>query len=395
MRNKENSIKGWLREERTTMLATILCPIVATVFTVLAFFRDFKWLSFSYGASSYVTFLYLLQAIFIGVTFCYIWGKKKRTTGELKKQKDNLKIYFQKEFNIGDEDNLSLDDRFDIVNGTVNKFFYGWMIVWMIWLFYYGITFIENFLGTDSCNAFLKTYNQFVFRCGSEFVCAIIVFFIYLTLNNVTIAKEYREEESSADFRLGTLFMILCMVGIGALFLHCSFFSEGKYAFSSMLLTSMAVGTFSTLAFVLMLGKLNSYYLQIPVFLNLLVYAYAIIQIFSPFSLLAEGWDNIQDNFVIMTIGNGYKCCCNTCSPTNRVAILTPQYSETIKNFLNIICVVFHFLCLVGKLSLALVLYWSAYKSRFLYFVVTKSLALTETPEKLMTFWKYMGRGNA
>lgn len=155
-----------------------------------------------------------------------------------------------------------------------------------------------------------------------------------------------------------------------------------------MLLTSVLLGAFSTLAFVLMLGKLNSYYLHIPVFLNFMVYAYAIIQIFSPLTLLAEGWENIQGSFVITTISSN----CDSCHAANKITIATPQYSEIIKNYLNIISVVFHFVTLIGKLCLALVLYWTAYKSRFLYFVVTKSLALTETPEKLKVFWKYIKR---
>ena len=52
------------------------------------------------------------------------------------------------------------------------------------------------------------------------------------------------------------------------------------------------------------------------------------------------------------------------------------------------------FLCitLIGKMCLAYVIYWTVYKSRFIYFVVTKSMALTETPEKLMVFWKYIGK---
>ena len=40
----------------------------------------------------------------------------------------------------------------------------------------------------------------------------------------------------------------------------------------------------------------------------------------------------------------------------------------------------------------ALVLYWTVYKFRFIYFVITKNLALTETPEKMKVFWKYIGK---
>lgn len=389
-RSNDGSLGGWLREEQTTLWATIICPIIATIFTVLAFFKDFKWLSFSFGNSSYITLIYFLQAVFVCISFCYIWGRKKSIVDKLKQEKDSLKEYFQKECHIGDEEELLLDDRFEIVRSTVSKFYYGWMAVWVIWLFYYGVMFIENFISSDNSNDFLRTYNLFIFRCGAELVCSIVVFYIFLTLNNVTVAKEYREEESSVDFRLGTVFLMLCMILIGAFLLRSTFFSEAKYAFSTMLLTSVFLGAFSTLAFVLMLGKLNSYYLQIPVVLNFIVYAYAIIQIFSPLSLLAEGWGEIQNNFVITTISVNSGDCLKDDCVYNRFTISTSEYTDAIKEHLNIISIVFHLLTLIGKLCLALVLYWTAYNSRFLYFVVTKSLALTETPEKLRIFWKYI-----
>lgn len=387
-KSSDSSLERWLREERTALLATILCPIIATIFTVLSFFKEFRWLSFSFGASSYITLAYFLQSIFVAISFCYIWGRKNIVVSKLKMQKDSFRGYFMRECHIGDEEELSLDERFETIRSTVSKFYYGWISVWVIWLFYYGVMFIDNFIGPGDSDRFLRIYNLFLFRCGAEFACSIVVFYIFLTLNNVMVAKEYREKDSSVDFRLGTLFLIICMVVIGTFLLRSTFFSEAKNAFSIMLLTSVLLGAFSTLAFVLMLGKLNSYYLHIPVFLNFMVYAYAIIQIFSPLTLLAEGWENIQGSFVITTISSN----CDSGHAANKITIATPQYSEIIKNYLNIISVVFHFVTLIGKLCLALVLYWTAYKSRFLYFVVTKSLALTETPEKLKVFWKYIKR---
>ena len=47
---------------------------------------------------------------------------------------------------------------------------------------------------------------------------------------------------------------------------------------------------------------------------------------------------------------------------------------------------------LIGKLALALVLYWMVYKFRFIYFVITKNLALTETLKSMKVFWKYIGK---
>lgn len=39
-----------------------------------------------------------------------------------------------------------------------------------------------------------------------------------------------------------------------------------------------------------------------------------------------------------------------------------------------------------------LVVYWTVYKFRFIYFVITKNLALMETPESMKVFWKYISK---
>lgn len=54
----------------------------------------------------------------------------------------------------------------------------------------------------------------------------------------------------------------------------------------------------------------------------------------------------------------------------------------------------FHFLnedIGLHQFCLTMMLYWIVYKFRFIYFVITKSLSLTETPEKIKVFWRYIG----
>jgi hypothetical protein len=66
-------------------------------------------------------------------------------------------------------------------------------------------------------------------------------------------------------------------------------------------------------------------------------------------------------------------------------------FNGGIRETLNIFNASFLFVTLIGKLCLTLVLYWIVYKFRFIYFVITKSLSLTETPEKIKVFMKYIG----
>lgn len=60
--------------------------------------------------------------------------------------------------------------------------------------------------------------------------------------------------------------------------------------------------------------------------------------------------------------------------------------SKVIQAGLNKIHISFLCLTLVGKMCLAYVIFWTVYKSRFIYFVVTKSMALPETTEKMKVF---------
>lgn len=142
-------------------------------------------------------------------------------------------------------------------------------------------------------------------------------------------------------------------------------------AYGYMMVVNLALGTFATFAFVIHLRKLNSFYLQIPILLNLMVYFYAISQMFGPLTMLADA----SSFFKIQS-----------CDSTLLYSLLT----ETNYQFEKI-NIAFLFASLFGKLCLAMVMYWIVYKFRFIYFVITKSLSLTETPEKIKVFWRYIG----
>lgn len=389
-KNKDNSLTGWWKEEWLTLVVTIACPIIATAFTVLSFFQNIKSDSLNFSSKWYVTWIYFLQMVFVGISFYYLWGQKKNILHRLKKQKNGMADYFRMECHVGDEEGLLIEDRIRTVKDTVSKFYKGWVFIWVLWICYYGIMFLVELIGTDGSDSYLKIQHNFYLKSGVEVLCGIAMFYIYVTLNNVTVAKENREEENSFDYRLSMFFLLACFVLIASLFYRSTCYSDLRMAFFPMLLASIGISAFSTLAFVLMLGKLNSYYLQIPIILNLAVYVFAIIQIFSPLTLLVEGWE-CTGSFVITTITHQPSCGC-ACCQISKIFVSSPVATEDVSRWLNNICVVYHCITLIGKMCLALVLYWTAYKFRFLYFVVTKSVALTETPEKLRIFWKYIGK---
>ena len=206
----------------------------------------------------------------------------------------------------------------------------------------------------------------------------------------MTVPKRFRQDYQSSDFKIGTIFLFVTIAIIGALLIKCASMISPQNTFMPMLMVSMVLGIFSTFTFVLMLGKLNSFYLQIPIILNIMVYLYAIAQIFTPLSLLATGWENLRGNFVITTMPfevHGKEVDYRIFD----VVVSSPCISKVIQAGLDKIHIFFLCLTLIGKMCLAYVIFWTVYKSRFIYFVVTKSMALTETTEKMMVFWKYIG----
>lgn len=385
-----SSYKQWWQDETWALVLTVLCPIIATSFTVLGYFKDFKLLSPNWGLEEFTNLLYAFQTLFMGIVFFYIWGHKDKIVRRLLQKEDLIETYFKREYHVTDEEDFPIEERFAAIRHSVARFYQGWMALWLVWLFYNGVMLLVGITG-GRVSSVSYTYNMFVFRCIMEIVGSIILFYIYLVLNNVTISKEYRQDYSSADFRLGAIFLSSCIITILALFIRAASIPTVQDAFVTMLLVSLALGLFSTFTFVLVLGKMNSYYLQIPIFLNIFVYMFAIAQVFAPLELIASGWDCIKDGVAVTTIPY------EVVGPDRSYRIFDVQVSSPVLDdktclYLEKLNFYFLFFSMVGKLALALVLYWTVYKFRFIYFVITKNLALTETPERMKVFWKYIGK---
>lgn len=385
-----SSYKLWWQDEKWTLVLTVLCPIIATSFTVLAYFKDFKLPFPKWGLAEFTNLLYAFQTLFMGIVFFYLWGHKDKIIKRLLHKENLIMLYFKRECHINDDEDFPIEERFAAIKHSVARFYQGWMALWLTWLFYDGVMLVLGMTG-DKIGSATYTYNIFVFRCVMEIVSSAILFYIYLVLNNVTISKEYREDYSSADFRLGAIFLSLCIIAILALFIRAASIPAMQEAFAPMLLVSLALGLFSTFTFVLVLGKLNSYYLQIPIFLNILVYMFAIAQVFAPLELVASGWESIKDGVVVTTLP-----CELIGSDRNYrifdVVVSSPVLKNAICYHLEKLNFYFLLFSMLGKLALALVLYWTVYKFRFIYFVITKNLALTETSERMKVFLKYVGK---
>lgn len=375
MRKIENSIWLWLKDERISIISTIVCPVLSVLLSAgipigsyLLDTKDGKSNGFDYYPQV-ITILYFLQLIFLIVSLYFILSNRTAILRLLNDKESLLIRYFQKECHIRNEEDSPLIDHFTVVRDTVKQFYYCWVIIWTLWILYYGIESIDRLL--PDATRFTGLQLHYAFKCVIDFSTSIVLFFLYLILNNVTVYRQKREEANPNEVRYGFMFLMMCICIIGALFLYSFSVSDEAVAFGYMMVVSLALGTFATFVFVILLGKMNSFYLQIPIVLNLFVYFYAILQIFGPLTMLADGHEYF----------------------TNETSDGTFLYKFiTLPNIrFEKINIAFLMVSLFGKFCLTMVLYWIVYKFRFIYFVITKSLSLTETPEKIKVFWRYIG----
>ena len=108
---KDFSWKGLTKEDKITVIATVVCPIV--------------------------TLLYFLQAAFVAISFLFIWQHRDSILRKLTQREGLLRNYLQKECHLRNEEEFSMDDRFAVIKETVEKFYQWWMVIWVVWFIYY------------------------------------------------------------------------------------------------------------------------------------------------------------------------------------------------------------------------------------------------------------------
>lgn len=180
------------------------------------------------------------------------------------------------------------------------------------------------------------------------------MFCVYLILNDVTVDISNRCGEHYPNLYWST-------VGIGFLFIVCLAFYitylSNPLCSVFQLYVKVILSAFGCISFVLVLGKLNSIYLNIPRLFMFPLYIYAVAQAYSFFFFNGK----IEE----------YE--------------KTPYYS-----LINVIHVIYPWILSIGKVILLITLSWILYKQRLIYYIVHRSLSMTRIRGQLMEFNRYM-----
>lgn len=230
---------------------------------------------------------------------------------------------------------------------------------------------------TDSINCHTETYNSPLnslqtdeslhnekkekvsraFSTSLDFMSSAVLFFIYLLLNDVTVRRKERNIRGKS-----MLDGIIVMVIIALFFIVPSLYSltlSGECYYIIQFWIALLLGFVSAITFTLLLGKLNSLYLQLPDILLYGLYIYAIAQTLMPLSLL--------------------------CRFPQEMSIIK---SENI-GISQILYESFQTISLIGKMLLMLSILWITDKKRLVFYMIHRSLSLTSTPSALKTYNRY------
>ena len=155
---------------------------------------------------------------------------------QLKDKEQMLIRYFQKECHIRNEEESPLTEHFTVVSDTVQQFYKCWIGIWVLWILYYGVESMDRLL-PDSTH-FTGIQLHYAFKCLIDFTTSILLFVLYLILNNVTVYRQKREEANPNELRYGGLFLILCVCIIGVLFIYSFSVAKPIIAYGYMMVVN-------------------------------------------------------------------------------------------------------------------------------------------------------------
>lgn len=333
---KESNYIDWLWNERYQISITLfaaLLPIVATLFIKIweGEFRNGGYITIFHNFFSQHNSLF--QAVFVLVALFILIHNMYRTDDVLSKNKDLIANYIERNTNRRIR---RCDEKyfcFEVVSSVARQFYVLWIIVWALWFVYYACDYFLFFFDYSPEDMEVQ-----IFRNVFDFLSTIAMYGIYLVLTCFTTKIGMRDKNNYSLLRHLVFVIVLVVIWLSLLIGMNSWYYSMSIIASKY--CSLYISAISAMAFVLVLGKLNSSYLQIPGVLLLTMYVYAVIQSYVPFM---------------------------ECSGELR------YIGKIIKN-------VMPYATLIGKLAVMLTLCWIVDKKRLVFFIIHKSAAMEESP---------------
>lgn len=332
-----NNLKEFAREQTKNIIATMIGGLLPIMINWIWLYLSKSGLSWAITERQN----YLFQSFFVLASLYVLIRIRKSIMKDLENSKEQIKQYIKKNCGLKIyDDNKTIESAFKTVYWTVSQFFYAWLAVWLMWLMYYvGELVLWNCLGNlgNSYNVYIMNIYQHVF----DFLNSTAMFAIFIILTSVTV--NYRERTKNREdntfwesILIWTILFIIFMAGI----IIEDYSPWSPYA----QIMPFYISLVSTITFVIVLGKLNSFYLRIPSLFLFILYVYAITQAYIPFQKLG-----VENN-------------------------------EWLKTFLGY---AIPYITLLGKIVLMLTISWISVQRRFLFYVIHRSTTIDKADELL------------
>lgn len=274
---------------------------------------------------------YALQTVFIFITL-FILVYNKRIIYKDLKYSYSIKAYLIRKCNVKIKDRETVNNKFAIIEETTKQFFRVWILVWMMWFALYFGELIFSLIAIPVQSGLNKNIAEIIYSQFFDFLTSSTVFVIYLILTNVTVNIKHRKKYDESIW-WGIIGWIMCFT----IFVICICLEISLQKSSNVqMLTSVFLSVLSAISFLLVLGKMNSLYLQIPQLFLIVLYIYGIVQCYLPIENIDTYEISIYSNFFIP------------------------------------------YITLFGKVILMLTLCWIVYKKRFIYYIIHQTILVDD-----------------
>ena len=364
-------IKQWII--RNNIILIVLIPIIVSIIGIFGKFA--LWLlspnkntavlkDWFYTVIVSPYFINGMQILLIFCTFAVLI----RIHGWIlvnENEKEWLKVYLRKWSTKMDKSKEAIETTTRIVSFICNLFYSMWLVIWVLFLMYYSTNLIFEILfdSAQACDTLDYVQTRNFIRNILNFSSSAVMYCMYIILNNASIQRRMRPEINDHSFERSIILLVILFFIVTIFNVYGTLLCEdlyGKYQF----IVSLCLAGFSTLSFILLLGRLNSNHLMIPNSLLYGLYLYAMIQLFAPFM---DIWVKMEGNSGIIE--------------------LYVKPGEIIDDYLYSI---FQYLTFIGKMILTITIIWIAKGYRLIYFVLYKSLSLEQTPIRMNFFKQFM-----
>jgi len=339
------NLRLFFREQRANIIVTILGGLVPLlvngVISAISYDKPINTITKTINDTSFGEINpeenFVLQSIFILITLYVLIKVRRFVIGDLQSTEEQVKQYIKKNCGLKIFDQkITINSAYQTVQGTVSQFFYAWLAVWLMWLIYYGGGLFISTHTSENMEILLTIY-QHIF----DFLNSTALFAIYIILTSVTVNRKQRTDNDNIYLESMLVWVVLFIVFMAGVIIE----SVNQDHLLAKIMP-FYVSTISTITFVLVLGKMNSTYLKVPPFFMLVLYIYAIIQLYIPFN-----------NERLVLIG------CYWFQPFIKISL--------------------PYITLLGKIVLMLTICWIAVQRRFLFFVIHRSTTIDRTDDLL------------